>query len=99
MSILSQMLTLPQLGDFLNFISTFRELRELDLWTESLRKEDIDGGDGVVAKWIMGNLHSSKLGVPFDLITIHHNRGLVYEYKSYLNSKGDYVQLESKYPR
>jgi len=68
---------------------------KLDLCTEKLEIEGVEGGDSEMARWIMSNLHFCKLGVPFDLITIYMDyelRDWVPKYLSRLDIHGNYEQ-------
>jgi len=79
----------------LNILPTFEQLTKLDLCVKKL--EGIEGGDSEMAQCIMTNLHFLKLGVPFDLISIHLGYEIgswVPEIMSRLNVHGDYEQWE-----
>ena len=88
-----------QLDRLFNLLPGFRELRKLELWTTSLEGLDIEGGSSESAKWLMNKLHSQKLGVSFDVVTIcveETRWGPNYKYHSRVNDQGVYVQWEEQ---
>jgi hypothetical protein len=80
----------------MELLPEFSQLREQELWAQTLHLAYVNNSKSEAARKIMRRLHFDKHGVLFNLITIHvWTTAMKYlSVLSHLNSQGDYVQWE-----